>query len=328
MVFGFVGIRVIKTALASILAIVVAQTVGAMNPLGAGLLAILGVDVTRKRSIKTVSARFFASIIGLLVSSPLFGILGFKVWVLALYILISFPIIVRLQFKGGITTSAVTVFHVYALDRLTLSGVLNEVLLLTVGLGAATIVNLLYMPNEEYKLVQIKQEVDTYFSLIFTQIGNNLRDVTYLWDGWEVMEAEKKIKVGLAVAAKALENRLLRIDDIDMEEQWISYFYMRKGQLENVQSMLHLLSQVYQSFPQCYLVADVFEQLSMDVKAPHYTGRTEQLLKALNEQFLMMELPVTREEFEVRATVLQVIRELQQYLKIAKKDKKRLKVST
>jgi uncharacterized membrane protein YgaE (UPF0421/DUF939 family) len=34
-----------------------------------------------------------------------------------------------------------------------------------------------------------------------------------------------------------------------------------------------------------------------------------------------MELPATREEFEVRSAILQLIRELGQYLKIAKKNK-------
>lgn len=326
MVFGFVGIRVIKTAIASILAIIVANLAGAVNPLGAGLLAILGVDVTRKRSIKTVSARFLASVVGLLLASLLFGLLGFELWVLALYILVAFPIIAKLNFKEGIVTSSVVVFHIYGAGTLTLHGVLNEVLLLAIGLGAASVVNLVYMPNEEDKLVRIKKEVDAYFSLIFTQISSNLRDTTYVWDGHEIIDADEKVNEGIFIASKALENRLMRTDDIHADEQWLIYFYMRKAQLENVQGILQLLSQVYQSFPQCYLVADVFDQLSEDVKEPHYTGKTEQLLNDLDEVFRQMDLPVTRGEFEVRAAVLQVIRELQQYLKIAKRDKKQLRL--
>ncbi|MBN3527517.1 aromatic acid exporter family protein [Paenibacillus apiarius] len=327
MVFGFVGVRVIKTAIASIFAIITADLVGAMNPLGAGLLAILGVDVTRKRSVKTVSARFLASLVGLLLAAVLFGVIGFQLWVLALYILLAFPIIARLNFKEGIVTSSVVVFHIYGAGELTLHGIFNEVLLLMIGLGAATLVNLVYMPNEEDKLVQIRKEVDEQFSRIFIQISRTLRDSAYMWGGQEIIEADEKVNEGIAIASKALENRLLRTEEIQADEQWLVYFYMRKAQLENVQNMLQLLSQVYQSLPQCHLVADLFDQLSDDVKEPYYTGKTEQLLIKLEGVFREMDLPATRQEFEVRAAVLQVNRELQQYLKIAKKDKKRLRAA-
>ncbi|MCY9515877.1 aromatic acid exporter family protein [Paenibacillus apiarius] len=327
MVFGFVGVRVIKTAIASIFAIITADLVGAMNPLGAGLLAILGVDVTRKRSVKTVSARFLASLVGLLLAAVLFGVIGFQLWVLALYILLAFPIIARLNFKEGIVTSSVVVFHIYGAGELTLHGIFNEVLLLMIGLGAATLVNLVYMPNEEEKLVQIRKEVDEQFSRIFIQISRTLRDSAYMWGGQEIIEADEKVNEGIAIASKALENRLLRTEEIQADEQWLVYFYMRKAQLENVQNMLQLLSQVYQSLPQCHLVADLFDQLSDDVKEPYYTGKTEQLLIKLESVFREMDLPATRQEFEVRAAVLQVNRELQQYLKIAKKDKKRLRAA-
>ncbi|UHA73058.1 aromatic acid exporter family protein [Paenibacillus sp. 481] len=322
MVFGFIGIRVIKTAIATILAIVIADLVGALNPLGAGLLAILGVDVTRKRSVQTVYARFFASLIGLLLASLLFGFLGFHLWVLALYILIAFPVIVRFHVKEGIITSSVVVFHIFGEGILTLQNVGNEIVLLIIGLGAASIVNLIYMPNEQDKLIHIRTEVDNLFSLIFVQISRNLRHPEYAWNGQELIEANAKIKEGISLASRELENRLMRSDDSKQDEQRLIYFYMRKTQLDSVQNMIQLLSQVYESFPQCDLVADLFDQLSADVKETYYTGKTERLLQTTEYQFRAMDLPSSRQEFEVRAAVLQVCRELQQYLKIAKKDKK------
>ncbi|MCZ4149679.1 hypothetical protein BZG21_35330, partial [Escherichia coli] len=89
------GFRVIKTAIAALMAVLIADGFGLPGPTSAGLLAILGVDVTRKRSIRTISARFFASVVGLLFASVLFHVLGFHYWVLAIYILAAFPVIVR-----------------------------------------------------------------------------------------------------------------------------------------------------------------------------------------------------------------------------------------
>lgn len=52
------GFRVIKTAIAALMAVLLADAMQLKGPTSAGLLAILGVDVTRKRSLKTISARF------------------------------------------------------------------------------------------------------------------------------------------------------------------------------------------------------------------------------------------------------------------------------
>lgn len=52
------GFRTIKTAIAALMAVLIAEGFGIHGATSAGLLAILGVDVTRKRSLRTISARF------------------------------------------------------------------------------------------------------------------------------------------------------------------------------------------------------------------------------------------------------------------------------
>ncbi|MCR8842849.1 aromatic acid exporter family protein [Paenibacillus sp. SC116] len=326
MLFGFVGFRVIKTAIAAILSIIVADLLGLDNHLGAGTLAILAVEVTRKKSISSTSARFFASIVSLAVASCLFWIFGFHLWVLAAYILLTFPLVARLNFKQGIVTSAVVVFHLFAEGQVTLDILWNEVLLLSCGLGAATLVNLAYMPKEHEKLWEIRKEVDACFSAIFLQISRNLRDASYVWDGKEMIDTAANIESGIATASKALENRLLPSEEEMIEEKWLLYFYMRKTQLDSIQNLMQLLSQIYQTMPYNQLIANLFEQLSEDVKHPLYTGTTERLLNDLEPQFRELPLPTTREELEVSAAILQVFRELRVYLKVAKKDKKELTV--
>lgn len=322
MLFGFIGFRVIKTAIAAILAIVAAEMLGLHNYLGAGTLAIIAVEVTRKKSLSASSARFFASLVSLILAYFLFTFFGFSLWVLAVYIVITFPIVAKMNFKQGIVTSAVVVFHLYASGEATWGMVLNEVLLLICGLGSATLVNLVYMPKEHERIEEIRMAIDESFSNIFKQIKLNLHDPAYAWDGQELVDSARLIDEGIELAAKELENRIMPSDEVRMEETWLLYFYMRKSQLDTIQNMLQLLSQIYQSLPYIQLVANVFEQLSEDVKHQQYTGQTERLLLELEPQFIEMGLPKTREEFEVRATMLQVIRELKQFLKVAKKDKK------
>ncbi|MNH82424.1 hypothetical protein D3C73_348080 [compost metagenome] len=310
------GFRVIKTTIATVLAIVIAHLLGILNPLSAGLLAILGVDVTRKRSIRTVSSRFFASILGLVMSSALFYIFGFHIWVLAVYILIGFPLISRANLKEGIVTSSVVVFRIFGGGDVSFHALFTQILLLIIGLGSAVVVNLIYMPNDEDKLTGIRWKVDGLFGLIFERIASQLRDPDFVWDGQELIEASREVELGLSTAKRALDNQV-----IAPNEAWTIYFYMRKQQLDRIESMLQLISQVYQRMPQGESTAVLFDQLSIDVKNETYTGTTEHMLKELETEFKAMELPTSREEFEIRSAILQLCRELALYLDISKKSK-------
>ncbi|MGG3281404.1 aromatic acid exporter family protein [Paenibacillus solani] len=310
------GFRVIKTAAASLLAILITDALNIPGATSAGLLAILGVDVTRKRSVRSISSRLFASLLGLLLACILFYFLGFHYWVLALYILLAFPLISRANFKEGIVTSSVVVFRVFQGEALGVGVLITQFELLIIGLGSAMLVNLVYMPNSEGAMMDIRRKVDGLFSVIFSHFSHTLRDPEHIWDGKELIEANREIEKGIEEAKRASENQMIHPDGA-----WNIYFYMRKEQMENIQSMIHQISQVYERLPTGVLTAEIFEQLSHDVVAEEYTGKSEGLLIELEERFKEMELPTTREEFEVRAAILQLCRELEYYLNISKKYK-------
>lgn len=312
------GFRIIKTAVATLIAVIIADWVGIEGHLSAGLLAILGVDVTRKRSIMTVSSRFFASLLGLGVAFGIFYLLGFHIWTLIIYILIAFPLISKANFKEGIVTSSVVVFRVFGGEELSWHVLLSQIELLIIGLGAAMLVNMAYMPKAEDKLKEIRSKVDRKFSIIFSHFALSLRDPYHVWDGKEMIEAERTVQEGISLANRALENQL-----ISPSESWSIYFYMRKEQLVRIESMLELISRVYQRMPQGEITAILFDTLSRDVNKDHYIGDTERMLEELEQQFKLMELPSTREEFEIRSAILQLCRELAHYLEISKKDKAR-----
>jgi len=310
------GFRIIKTAAATLMSVLIAAAVGIPNAQSAGLLAILGVEVTRKRSLRTITARFLASLVGLLIGCVLFWLLGFHYWVLGLFVLFGFPLIVRSGFKEGIVTSSVIVFRVFGQAEISIHVLLQQVELLVIGLGSAGLINLVYMPQTEGIMYKIRKEVDGVFSVIFSQMALTLRDPHYLWDGKELISAGAAVQQGLTAAAREMENHVIHPD-----EAWNVYFYMRKEQLDSIQTMMQLLSQVYLCVPHGEMVADLFDQLSGDVLAEEYTGRTEHLLEMLEREFQKMELPSSREEFEVRSAILQLCRELALYLKIAKRYK-------
>ncbi|MFC4597973.1 aromatic acid exporter family protein [Cohnella hongkongensis] len=316
------GFRVIKTAAAALTAIYTALLLGVDNPLSAGLLAILGVESTRWRSINVVLARFGASVLGLGVASMLFGWIGFHIWVLALYILIAFPLLVRSGLKDGIVTGAVIVFHLFARGEVTLHAIGTEIALLVIGLGWATVFNLVYMPKEKKALTELRHRTEEAFSEVFRRLAEHLRNPDTVWDGDEILQGESAIEAGSALAKRARENRL-----IPQDEPWQLYFQMRRQQLESIQLMMECIALVSRHVPQAELLAVLFDRLRLDVRSEYYEGETDKMLTELEKGFRDLPLPSTREEFEIRSALFHLSRELRRFLGVAARMKKRKSTS-
>jgi uncharacterized membrane protein YgaE (UPF0421/DUF939 family) len=313
-----IGIRVIKTAAAVIIAIYLAHFFHLTSPLSVGLFAVLGVDVTKKRGIKTSAIRIIASLVGLLSAALIFYLLGFHIWTIAVFILVVYSLLAQLKLQDGIVTSTVVMLHLFTLQLISFHTILNEVYLLLVGLGIATMINLIYMPDANPKMDQVKTRLEELFSRIFIEISYHLIDnENHIWDGKEILLANDTIKEGNRLAERSAENKLLQGNGY-----WVRYFEMRSHLLESTQRMLDLIAQVYRSVPHALQISQLFEHLSEEVKSEYYHGNVEKQLLLLEEEFKTYALPVTREEFEVRSALLQLCVELKNYLSIAKRNKK------
>src|SRR5206468_3675990 len=121
---------------------------------------------------------------------------GFHTWVVGIFILVLYPVLSLLKLRDGIVTSSVVLFHVLNAGSLEPQLLWNEVALLVVGLGTATVINLLYMPKEDKQLSGLRDRLELLFSQIFTEIGNHLRDNTYVWSGHQLLEAEDVLEEG------------------------------------------------------------------------------------------------------------------------------------
>jgi uncharacterized membrane protein YgaE (UPF0421/DUF939 family) len=309
---------VIKTAAAVVIAIYLAQFFNLITPFSAGLFAVLGVDVTKKRGIKTSAIRILASLVGLLLAALIFYLLGFYIWVIAVFVIVVYSLLAQLKLHDGIVTSTVVMLHLFAMHSVSTLHIMNEFYLLFIGLGLATIINLIYMPDEHPKLDQARIHLEELLSSIFKEFALHLNDENHIWDGKELLEAYDVIEDGNNLAERSAENKLLQGNGY-----WVRYYEMRLQQLDSTQRMLDLVAQVYRSLPHGHQIAQLFEELSEEVKLEYYQGNVEKHLLEMEVAFKQYPLPISREEFEVRSALLQLCVELKNYLSIAKRSKKR-----
>ncbi|MFJ7510095.1 aromatic acid exporter family protein [Peribacillus simplex] len=303
-----IGYRTIKTALGATLAIIIAQMLNLEYFSAAGIIAILCIQVTKKKSVYASWHRFLACLIAMAYASLLFQFIAFHPLIIGLILLIFIPTTVALKINEGIVTSSVIIMHLYGEGDITLSLLINETILIAVGVGVALVMNL-YMPSVDDKLLAYQESIETNFSAILMGIVRYLRDNDHTWDGKEITETANLLNQAKSLAFRDVENHFLREEDL-----YYHYFKMREKQFEIIERILPLVTNIPLVVKQSGIVADFIEDLAENVHPQNTAILYLKKLEEMEIHFRGMALPQTREEFESRAALLQLMKEMERYL--------------
>ncbi|WP_419961732.1 aromatic acid exporter family protein [Psychrobacillus sp. BM2] len=311
-----IGYRTIKTALGAGLAIWIANFLNLEFATFAAIIVIMCIEKTKKKTLITIKDKFFASLLSLILGALLFEVLGYNPIVFSLFILLFVPLLVRAHIQGGFVTSMVVVLHVYTVKDANWAIFLNELYIILIGMGIALLVNS-FMPNFKRDIEIFKKEIEQKFEIILFEFSAHLRDSMRNWDGKEILEVEDLINQSKSIAIQDVENHLLRKQNKD-------YYYleMREDQLELLKHMMKIVAIFSSSsldVKQKEISAEFLENLSRNVHSGDTTDISLNELEELNASIRKMELPKTREEFEVRANLFYLTFEIKNYLNIKKK---------
>ena len=305
-----IGYRTMKTAAGAAIAIYLAQLLQLDYYVSAGILAILCIQPTKKKSIRAAFSRFVASLIGIAYAFVFFEGIAYHPIVFGVMILLFIPVLVSLRFSDGFVSSAVILLHIYDSKNLTGGLLLNEVTLMAVGFGTALAVNI-YMPSIEKKLDDYRNQIETLYSTIFKEIANYLRQGESTWSGVELMESEKLVKKAKALAYQDVENHVTRL-----ENKYYRYFDMREQQLDIIERILPKITELPVEVGHSHLVAEFLEDLAAHVHSGNTAGHYLYKLAAVKADFAKMPLPDNHQKFLAMAALYQVIEEMESYLEI------------
>lgn len=154
-----IGYRTMKTALGVAIAISLAQWLQLDYYVSAGILTILCIQPTKKKSIRAAFSRFIASLIGILYAFIFFEGIAYHPIMLGILIVLFIPLLVTLRFQDGFVSSSVILLHLYDAKNLDFALLTNELILMLVGFGTALAVNM-YMPSIEKKLDSYRHEIE------------------------------------------------------------------------------------------------------------------------------------------------------------------------
>jgi uncharacterized membrane protein YgaE (UPF0421/DUF939 family) len=315
----FIGYRTLKTAVGGAIAILIAASLGLKYGTAAGVIVILSVQSTKRQSIRVAIQRMGACILALFLSSVLFNLLGYNAYVFGAFLLIFIPTAARFKFNEGIVVSSVLVTHLLVEKSTAVSLIVNELLLMLIGVGVALIMNL-YMPSIDKKIKKNQVDIEELIREILRHMSSALGECAVSLKEEELFNRlERKIKKGRERAYRSLNNSLFSDNSY-----YAKYMDMRYQQLKALKNMRKHFERFSINYKQNEMIAEFTLKLSNSI---HEYNTAEGLLKSLQdlrESFKAMELPKTRDEFENRAMLYQFLNDLEQFLLIKNDFKKNL----
>ncbi|WLR43862.1 aromatic acid exporter family protein [Bacillus carboniphilus] len=305
-----IGHRTIKTGLGTVIAIMIAQWLGLTNFSSAGILTILCIQVTKKKSIQSAWERFLACSFAIVFAFVFFEGIAYHPVVIGLLLLFFIPTMVVIKATEGIVTSSVILLHMYSYGEVTFEHVANEALLIFIGIGVALIMNL-YMPSLEGELHKYQVKLEEQFERIFLEVENYLRTGESHWNGRELTEVDRILKKAKSLAFRDVENHFLREENL-----YYHYFKMREKQFEIIERSLPIITTISLNVEQGEMLADFVHELSCNIHPGNTAKKYIWKLNEMRKKFQEMPLPSSREEFEVRAALFHFVYELEQYLSL------------
>lgn len=304
--------RTIKIVLAALASIMIAQLLHLQNPLAAGIVAILSVLDTRKASFNTAIARFLSTLLAFAVASLIFSLIGFNIYAFALYLAFYVPLAYQFRLQDGIAPCSVLVTHFLIAESIAWQWQLNGLLLMTIGALMALVFHL-WMPSYAKQLEQLKEEIETQMRNILHMMGDALTDAPDHFN--EIHQGCRWLNHLLnqmkEIALTEYDNQLFRNSDY-----FLDYIRMRRDQVHIMQHMMNILPDIHlttdsnENMSQLFhLTADEFHELN--------TGTA--LLENISQLYRVFrdsQLPTTREEFESRALLFQMLTDFERFLEV------------
>ncbi|HEL1546691.1 aromatic acid exporter family protein [Streptococcus suis] len=304
------SLRTIKLIFATVLAIYLATALGLSYATAAGIIAILSVLDTRKSSFKMARNRLFSTLLALIIAVLTFALFGFGIWTLGIYLALYVPLAYRFNWEAGIAPSTVLVTHLLLEQDISLIFLGNELALFLIGAGLALLFNL-YMPSQEKKIEAYHDQVEDLLKQIL------LRFEAFLLNGDGRNEAElitqldQTLDEALKVVYLDRHNQLFQQTNYQ-----VHYFEMRAAQNKILRTMAGNINKCLLEGRENVILSSLFERAAQQLSRENSAKELLLDIELFHATFRERPLPQTREEFETRATLFQLLHDMEAFIRL------------
>ncbi len=326
----------LKTGIGTAAAIIIANTLGLAYSPSAGIITLLTIQNTKKETIFIALRRIYAFVVAVILSYGLFTAFGYTSVTFGAFALLFVALCNLLGLQDGISMNAVLTTHFLIEKRMDLPMLFNEIMLLLIGMSIGITINLI-MPNNKKRIMKEQRSLEEDMKVILRGMANNLRnkdacllqngvslnanegnitteegnDISFAVDGIDFKFIDKKIKDLIKKAHDNAKNTLLTDT-----RYLIAYLDMREHQINVLKRIQKHINQIPVILQQTIPIADFMNHVADSFHEFNNVKGLLDEIEDLYEHYRKEQLPTTRAEFEYRAILFQILKELEYFLRI------------
>ena len=303
-------LKIAKVIVSAFVALLVAQALNLSTPSAAAIIAILSVMDTKKVSLAATGQRLAAAVLALVIGMGIFAIFGFDVISFGLYLLCYIPLAYLLKVDIGVAPSTVLVINLWKQQQLTFNLFVNELLLVTIGAGVAILLNW-YMPSYRQEIERVREEIEDKMREVLLKMSGFLTIGNGKNDGEVLQLLKEKLNEAREYVRLEAENHLTKEVTYDYQ-----YFEMRRDQSKLLEIMATNLNEFRWDGEEMAILSEMFKQTAQQLAEQNTASQLIDEIEDLLEQFRERPLPQTRREFEKRAQLYQLLRDLKRFVQL------------
>lgn len=305
--------RVLEVAIGCCLAVWAAMALGLVNSVSAGIITILSIQDTKKETLRSAVERFAAFVLAVVTAYASFALLGYTVLSLGAYLLVFVALAYAFGLQASIPICTVLVSHFWLAGHMQLWLIGNEALLMLIGTGIGVGSNLL-LPRDVGAIQAAQAHIEDILRRLFD-------DIAAVLDGTAGDEAVKTDMLTLRAALRGAREQAAKLEGntLGSDAQYYGlYVEMRRHQYTILRRIEALLAALDERPVQAGVLAAYMRGIA---GALHEGNDAQDLLAALDtmrEEFRGSALPVTRDAFETRATLYNILIDTEHFLLVKK----------
>ena len=305
----------VKIAAGSCVSIMVAELIRLDFASSAGIITLLTILTTKWATVKLAVQRVLSFLFTVCVSRVVFQ--GDTHWIhYFLFLLLLVGVSIALKWRATISVNAVIGTHFMETHNFGYGAVLNEFLLVLLGISVAVLLNL--VQNNRYKEKQLKNDmryIEQSIQSALRKIAAYLKREQIDGNVWEdIIALEGCLSQSLERACRYQDNTF-----VSHPEYYIQYVEMRTKQANILHNLHYELKKIREIPEQARKIADYIEYMSGYVAEKNIPAPQLAVLDEMLEAFRKDQLPQTRKEFEGRAVLYHIIMDLEEFLMFKKR---------
>ncbi len=300
-----------KISAACAAAVCISLLFGLKYSVTAGLIAVLSIQNTKKETARIAVTRIFAFFAAIGISYVSFSCLGYTTAAFTVYLFLFILLCSIFSAQSAIVPVSVLITHILSEKSFDIRLVTNEALLLFIGAGTGFLMNL-YLRKDMRKMAKYRAAVDDEIKAVIGRMSDRvlMSDKSdYTGDCFERLHGYMENAHAAAVLNR--QNTLFGSDSYDL-----LYLEMREKQCTVLFEMYKSVKEMDATPEQAVIISELLKKINAEY---HENNNVVSLLEETDRIIAGMKtqkMPVTREEFENRAALYNLMIRTREFLAI------------